>query len=92
MTARLSSHTVRLLDLSSHGARIEHPIPFGVGNRRRLEFLCEGDRITIESEIVRSRLERNGGGAVFRTGLRFVECTEELWGLLAVLAITKIQE
>lgn len=86
MTASLSRHLVRILDLSAEGARIEHLYPLGIGKRRRLELNCDGAPISLESEIIRSRLERSGADAVFRSALRFVEQEPLFWELLKKLA------
>lgn len=67
---------VTLLDLSTAGARIEHPAPMKAGRQAKLEFDFGGARVTVLCEIVRSRLQRSSvkaGAIVYQSGLRFVD-------------------
>ena len=70
---------VTLIDLSTAGARIEHPSPMKAGRQSKLEFDFSSARITVLCEIVRSRLQRSSvksGAIVYQTGLRFVDPAE----------------
>lgn len=67
--------SVVLVDLSIHGARIEHHTQITAGAEARLDFEWEGRPISLESTVVRSKLERFSGGAdglmVYHSGLFF---------------------
>lgn len=70
---------VRLLDLSTAGARIEHSAPMKAGRQAKLEFEFGGARIGVLCEVVRSRLQRSSvqpGAIVYQSGLRFVDPAE----------------
>lgn len=77
--ASFLSASVKLIDLSTAGARIEHAAPMKAGRQARLEFDFGGAQIGILCEIVRSRLQRSAikvGAIVYQTGLRFVDPSE----------------
>jgi PilZ domain-containing protein len=88
----LSKRNVRLMDLSTTGARVEHAFPLSLGKRARFEFLCNGDRLCLQAEVVRSRLARvSAAERVFCSGLRFVEDEDhELWGLIVSMAVERL--
>jgi hypothetical protein len=75
VVARLGATEVVLVDLSVLGARVEHHTPLPGGNRARLTFELEGERIVAECRIVRSRLERfsvgSDGLTIYHSGLEF---------------------
>jgi hypothetical protein len=77
VVARLGSASVVLVDVSLLGARVEHNMPLQAGARARLSFTWDDEELTIESRIVRSRLERFSVGAdgltVYHSGLEFEE-------------------
>lgn len=75
ISASLGGVTARLLDLSVDGAGLEHDAPILSGRPTTLTFTYGDETITLEAITVRCRLEnaRNGGGFVFRSGIRFTE-------------------
>src|SRR6266849_1402100 len=80
VVARLGATEVVLVDLSVLGARVEHHTPLPSGNRARLTFEIEGERIVAECRIVRSRLERfsvgSDGLTIYHSGLEFEDLPE----------------
>ena len=76
----LSGLTVMIVDLSTVGVRIEHEFPLAVGRRVRLDFTDEGQKITVQCEVVRSKLQRSvlrpDRSIVYHTGLRYTDSTE----------------
>lgn len=74
--ASFTSLDVALVDLSTAGARIEHSSPMKAGRQSKLEFIFDGQSISVLCEVVRSRLQRSSlraGEIVYQTGLRFVD-------------------
>ena len=75
LLARLGSAQVVLVDISILGARIEHHTPLVAGGFARLSFMWEGEELSTECRIVRSRLERfsvgTDGLTVYHSGLEF---------------------
>jgi len=73
--ARLGPVEVLLVDLSVLGARLEHHVSLAAGNRARLVFEIDGERLVTDCRIVRSRLERFSTGAdgltVYHSGVEF---------------------
>ena len=96
--ASLSHNPVNLVDLSSSGARIQHAeaLPFNREKKFMLHFKYEGERFSLNCQLVRSRFEKSARQLAYTTGVRFVDLTEEaheaLWGLLAMLAIGNLQQ
>jgi PilZ domain-containing protein len=90
----LFRRSVRLIDLSTSGARVEHAFPMTLGKRGRFEFLCDGDGFSLEAEVVRSRLHRiSSTERVFCSGLRFLdEDDHNLWGVIVSLAVDWIRD
>jgi len=80
--AKLGSAQVVLVDVSVLGARVEHHMPLIAGAQSRLWFTWEGEEISAECRIVRSRIERFSTGAdgltVYHSGLEFVEMPPEM--------------
>jgi len=74
--ARLGATQVVLVDVSVLGARVEHPTSLIAGSHTTLSFTWEGETITTECRIVRSRIERFSAGSdgltVFHSGVEFV--------------------
>lgn len=77
------------MDLSTTGARVQHAFPLSLRKRARFEFLCNGEWLSLQAEVVRSRLAHvSGAERVFISGLRFVEGEDqELWGLIVSMAM-----
>jgi hypothetical protein len=73
--ARLGSAQVVLVDISILGARVEHHVPLIAGAHSKLSFVWDGEEITTECRIVRSRIERfsvgSDGLTVYHSGLEF---------------------
>ena len=73
--------SVVLIDISIHGARIEHHTQINAGAEGRLNFEWEGRPISLESTVVRTKLERFSGGAdglmVYHSGLFFRKSSPE---------------
>jgi hypothetical protein len=90
----LSHFPVRIVDLSTSGARIQHDSPLVFQRDRRfvLEFAYEGEEIRLDCCLARTRLEAGTSRRkVYTTGVRFVESDgvglERLWGLMGWLAM-----
>jgi hypothetical protein len=73
--------SVVLVDVSLHGARIEHPDQLSSGAELRLTFEWEGHSISLDTTVVRTRLERFSTGAdgltVYHSGLFFRKSSPE---------------
>ncbi|MFA6955126.1 MAG: PilZ domain-containing protein [Thermoanaerobaculia bacterium] len=77
--AKLSGLAVVMLDLSTAGARVEHPFPMKAGQHGRLDFTWNGSSLSLECEIVRTRLQKStikAGVIVYHSGLRFTDPSE----------------
>lgn len=77
--AMLSGLGVSLLDLSTQGARIEHAFPMKAGQRGQLDFSWNGHDLSLQCEVVRTRLQKStikAGVIVYNTGLRFTDPVE----------------
>lgn len=98
--ARIGTARVVLVDLSLLGARVEHSVPLAAGGRGRLAFAWEGEEVTIDVRIVRSRLERFSVGAdgltVYHSGMEFenpsAEATEQLKRMLGAFIARALEE
>lgn len=78
--AKLSGLAVVMLDLSTAGARVEHAFPMKAGQKGRLDFSWEGLELSLQCEIVRTRLQKSTikpGSIVYHTGLRFTDPAED---------------
>lgn len=77
--AKLSGLGVVMLDLSTAGARVEHQFPMKAGQRGRLDFSWNGMELSLECEVVRTRLQKStikAGVIVYHSGLRFTDPSE----------------
>jgi hypothetical protein len=77
--AKLSGLAVVMLDLSTAGARVEHPFPMKAGQHGRLDFIWDGATLSLQCEIVRTRLQKStikAGLIVYHSGLRFTDPSE----------------
>jgi hypothetical protein len=77
--AKLSGLAVVMLDLSTAGARVEHQFPMKAGQHGRLDFAWNGTTLSLECEIVRTRLQKStikAGVIVYHSGLRFTDPSE----------------
>jgi hypothetical protein len=75
IVARLGAARVVLVDVSILGARVEHHVPLIAGSHSSLSFTWEGEDVSADCRIVRSRLERFSVGAdgltVYHSGVEF---------------------
>lgn len=70
---------VALVDISTVGARIEHEFPLTGGRRFNLEFRLGDRRFSVQTEVVRCRLQKSVAGKdgiVYNSGLRFADPAE----------------
>jgi len=77
---QLPTGNVIIVDLSTFGARVDHQFPLAAGRRVRLEFACEGEKISISCDVTRCKLQRSGttnGAIVYSSGLEFVDVDAE---------------
>lgn len=95
----LSHFPVRVVDLSSSGARVEHdmPLAFHPGKHYVLEFTCDGDNFRIDCTVARARLEMGASGRlVYASGVHFADVDEptleRLWGLIGWLAMDALAQ
>ncbi|HVR44681.1 MAG TPA: PilZ domain-containing protein [Thermoanaerobaculia bacterium] len=76
LVCRLETFGVVLIDISNHGARIEHYVRLQRGQERSLRLRWEGDDLILPATIVSCRVERfvpgEGGLTVYRSGLQFI--------------------
>ncbi|MBI2212561.1 MAG: PilZ domain-containing protein [Acidobacteria bacterium] len=78
--AKLSGLAVMMLDLSTAGARVEHAFPMKAGQRGKLDFIWNGLELSLQCEVVRTRLQKSTvkpGSIVYHTGLRFTDPAED---------------
>lgn len=90
----LSKMPVTVVDVSTEGAQIEHPFPLKRGKHVTLEFVCDDERISMECEVTRCRLEKVHQGdssrVVYRSGVHFTDdgqSADTLWGIVAMSAL-----
>ena len=76
---QLPAGNVIVADLSIVGSRVDHQFPLAAGRRVRLDFSCEGEKLSIVCDITRCKLQRTSanGGVLYSSGLRFCELSEE---------------
>lgn len=77
--AKLSGLAVVMLDLSTAGARVEHQFPMKAGQHGRLDFIWNGSELSLQCEVVRTRLQKStikAGVIVYHSGLRFTDPSE----------------
>lgn len=84
---------MRLVDLSTLGAGIEHPFPIPIGTSRLLEFEMDGEPLALPSRLVRSRLQHVEGTPRFCSGMLFTgeAASDILWGLVASRLIDQLR-
>ena len=90
----LSHFPVRVVDLSTSGARVHHDVPLMLqpGKKFHLEFSCEGETFSVPCTVARARLEMTDSRElVYTSGVHFVdvdaETSEKLWAVIAGLAM-----
>jgi hypothetical protein len=95
IVAKLGSVQVVLVDLSVLGARIEHHVPLHAGTYSRFAFRWDGEEVSVEARIVRSRLERfsvgTDGLTVYHSGLEFENVSRPALQLIKTMIGTFIQ-
>jgi hypothetical protein len=79
LIGQLPTGNVMIVDLSTVGARVEHRFPLAAGRRVRLEFMGEGEEISLLCEVTRCKLQRSvpGSSVIYISGLRFSDVPEE---------------
>lgn len=79
LVGQLPAGNVIIVDLCMVGARVDHQFPLAAGRRVRLDFACEGERISVFCDVTRCKLQKsNGNGSVvYSSGLRFSEIPDE---------------
>jgi len=90
----LHKQPVTIIDLSTTGARVEHPTPMSGRKQFDLRFLSGEEEFLVRCELVRSRLQRSArdrSAIVYCSGLRFVEPTEELRASIRTLVATLVE-
>lgn len=73
---RLSGMRVSILDVSTMGASVEHSFPLAAGRRLRLEFPWQDESISLQCDVVRCSMRRDGtiaGSNAYNSGLKFCE-------------------
>lgn len=89
--AKFESHEVDIVDISRDGARIEHPFPLPAGKKVALDFVLDGENVTVHCQIVRCKLEKRGEKALYSSGVRFDDEDSENLATLRK-ALSKIVE
>jgi len=70
----LSKQAVKIVDLSTDGARVEHASPIAGRKVVELRFTFEGETLVVSCELIRSRLQRGRDSeAVYCSGIRFLD-------------------
>lgn len=73
--------SVVLIDISIHGARVEHNIQVNTGFEGHLTFEWEGRSLRLDARVVRTKLERMSTGSdaltVYHSGLFFQKSSVE---------------
>lgn len=72
--ATLEDVAVKLVDLSTTGARVEHRPPMKARQAVNLKFYYQGELVTLDCVVVRSCLQRSvteKGAITYQSGLRF---------------------
>ncbi len=90
----VSKQAVRIVDLSTMGARVEHSNSLGGRRMVELRFEADGEVLTLRCELVRSRLQRsveNAGVVVYSSGLRFSDPTEDARAEVRVLVAQLVE-
>lgn len=87
--ARFGTHDAVVIDLSLHGAGIQHPSPIKLGSEALLRFRLEKQEHAMRCRAIRSKLEmqqhEDGLVQVYRTGLAFVGLEQEAASLREAL-------
>jgi hypothetical protein len=75
LIGQLPTGNVIIVDLSTVGARVDHQFPLAAGRRVRLDFACEGEKVSLLCDVTRCKLQRgtSNGSVVYSSGLRFRE-------------------
>jgi hypothetical protein len=80
VAALVGNLSVTIVDLSTVGARIEHDFPVTAGKRLALQFALASEKISVQCDVVRCRLQRSSvstdSSIVYNTGLRFSDPAE----------------
>ena len=71
LAAKLATLRAVVTDITDVGAKLEHDAPLPPGKSMPLELSCNGEKVTLSCEIIRSKLEKRSHGAVYVSGIRF---------------------
>jgi hypothetical protein len=87
VTASTEQGSVRLLDLSSTGARMEHLFPLRVGSEITLRLDYEQTHLEVEASVVRSRIQQKARRTTYTSAVHFA--TEDHTVLDAVSSLIR---
>jgi hypothetical protein len=73
IVARVGKAQVVLLDISAHGARIQHTFPLTRGNEISLNFQYDDISVEMPCGVIRCKFEKHGERASYYSGLRFID-------------------
>jgi hypothetical protein len=94
IAATVAGVAVKIVDLSTVGARVEHEFPLSTGGMVRLQFTYSGETFDLSCQVVRCRLQRSvalrDGGIVYNSGLRFADAEERSRALVRELVASLV--
>lgn len=73
IVAKMDATEVVLLDISAHGARIQHKFPLICAAEVNLTFQYEDSMVEMPCTVIRCKFEKHGERAQYYSGLRFVD-------------------
>ena len=98
VSGTLSHFPVRVVDLSTSGARVHHDFPMMLqpGKKFHLEFSCDGENFSVPCTVARARLEMTDERElVYTSGVHFVDVddhtSEKLWAVITGLATEDLE-
>ena len=78
------------IDLSALGLQLEHEFPLAVGRKVRFDFLYEGEKFSVDCEVVRCKMQKSAKDPkkiVYHSGLIYGEnCDAVKFSIRRVLA------
>jgi hypothetical protein len=91
----LNKQAVSIIDLSTTGARVEHPTP--ISGRKTIDLRLDvgGNALVVPCELTRSRLQRSArdrSSVVYCSGLRFAECPEDVVDAIRGLVASLVRD
>lgn len=94
MDGLLNKQAVRVIDLSTTGARVEHSTPMAGRKVVDLKLDTGEETLVVSCEIVRSRLQKSAAdrqSIVYSSGLRFVDPVQESRGAIRALVASMVE-